>query len=127
MQIEFTETELLTIENTLLSGYPPDNSIEMQIVKKIQSTMFPSVVTHKRILVTHCNSKLLLVKCIVQNTKKSLFEAKSIADTLMGTDNKCNGTLLLNESSMTPEQWEAVVTQYDNTESCNDHIEWNYV
>lgn len=127
MQIDFTETELLTIESALLSGYPPDDSIEMQIVNKIQSAMHTPVVTRKRIILTHCESKIQLVKCIMNNAKKNISEAKSIADTLFGINNRCGGTLLLNESSITPEQWEAIVTEYDNDESCNDHIEWNYV
>ena len=119
MQIDFTETELLTIESILLSGYPSDDSIEIQIVKKIQSaTCTPP--KHKRVIVTHCDNKLQFVKALFECIpKKSLFECKSIADQLV-KDGKCNGALLLNESSITPIEWEEIAR---NTPD----LKWEYV
>ena len=83
---------------------------------------------NKIVKVTNCNGKLQFVKAIMNNTSKSLYESKCIADSLImpksGGGMKSVGTLLLNESSITPEQWEAIVKQC-NTNSTE--LEWHYV
>lgn len=82
---------------------------------------------NKIVKVTNCSGKLPFVKAIVNNTNKSLYESKCIADSLiMPSSNgmKSVGTLLLNESSITTEQWEAIVKQCDET---NVGLKWEYV
>lgn len=87
---------------------------------------------NKIVKVTNCNRKLQFVKAIINNTSKSLYESKCIADSLIMPDRdyysnggmKSVGTLLLNESSITPEQWEAIVEQC-NTDGTE--LEWSYV
>ena len=77
---------------------------------------------NKRIRLTNCRSKLLFVKAIMDVTHKSLFESKNIADSIAKTKGLHGyeyGTLLLNESSITPEQWEKIISL------CN--IEFEYV
>lgn len=75
---------------------------------------------HKRVKVTECNSKLHFVKSIMDVTKKSLFESKNIADSLVC--NGCStGVLLLNESSITVEQWDNIVAML------GEGIKWEYV
>lgn len=78
---------------------------------------------NKRIKLTKCEARLHFVKTIMEVTGKSLFESKNIVDSIV----KCNGlhdyeygTLLLNESSITPEQWEEIANL------CPD-IEFEYV
>lgn len=75
---------------------------------------------HKIVQLTACSGKLRFVKAIKDNTKKSLFESKNIADALWDY-NKNPGVLLLNESSITVEQWERIAEQ------AKDDIEWRYV
>lgn len=75
---------------------------------------------HKIVQLTACPGKLQFVKAIMENTKKSLLESKNIADALW--DYKKNpGILLLNESSITVEQWEKIAEQ------AKDNIKWHYV
>lgn len=84
---------------------------------------------HKRVAVFYCPNKLQFVKAIKEFTSKSLLEAKNIADPVIrlhynditGKTEHQYGTLLLNESSITPKQWERIV-QYPNLE-----IKWEYV
>ena len=67
---------------------------------------------NKRIRLTKCESKLHFVKAIMDVTHKSLCESKNIADSIAKTKGLHSyeyGTLLLNESSITPEQWEKIV------------------
>lgn len=67
---------------------------------------------NKRIKLTNCESKLRFVKAIMDVTGKSLLESKNIADSIAkskGLHGYEYGTLLLNESSITPEQWEKIV------------------
>jgi hypothetical protein len=78
---------------------------------------------NKRIKLTKCEARLHFVKTIMEVTSKSLFESKNIVDSIV----KCNGlhdyeygTLLLNESSITPEQWEKIANL------CRD-VEFEYV
>lgn len=66
---------------------------------------------NKRIKLTKCESKLHFVKTIMEVTGKSLLESKNIADLIAkpkGLHGYEYGTLLLNESSITPEQWEKI-------------------
>lgn len=80
---------------------------------------------NKTVKVTNCSGKLMFVKAIVNNTNKSLYEAKCIADSLtMPSPTGMKSVLLLNESSITPEQWEAIVKQCDET---NVGLKWEYV
>lgn len=82
---------------------------------------------NKIVKVTNCSGKLQFVKAIMNNTNKSLYESKCIADSLIMPSSdgmKSVGTLLLNESSITPEQWEAIVKQCDET---NVGLKWEYV
>lgn len=74
---------------------------------------------HKIVRVTKCNAYLFFVKCVKNETKKSLFEAKNIVDSLL--KNESTGTLLLNESSITVKQWEKIV------KLMKDELEWEYV
>lgn len=80
---------------------------------------------HKRVAIHDCASKLIFVKAIKEITGKSLLEAKNIANSVMSwdwhADKYVGGTLLLNESSITPEQWELIVL-YPGLE-----IKWEYV
>lgn len=66
---------------------------------------------NKRIKLTNCEGKLQFVKAIKEVTGKSLLESKNIADLIAipnGVSGYKYGTLLLNESSITPEQWEEI-------------------
>ena len=68
---------------------------------------------NKRVKLTNCNAKLQFVKAIKDVTGKSLLESKNIADSIAkpkGLHGYEYGTLLLNESSITPEQWEKIVS-----------------
>ena len=84
---------------------------------------------HKRVAIFYCSNKLLFVKAIKEVTGKSLLEAKNIADSVIelryneitGKLEYQYGVLLLNESSITPKQWEQIV-QYPGLE-----IKWEYV
>jgi len=82
---------------------------------------------HKRVKVTKCSSKLLLVKRIKQRTRKSLYEAKCIVDQIVPSysSHQEPGVLLLNESSITPEQWEHIVEDYQKY--AHEKLEWEYV
>ena len=74
---------------------------------------------NKRIKLTKLEAKLHFVKSIMDVTKKSLLESKNIADSLAkynGLGEYEFGTLLLNESSITPEQWEEIVKQCPDVE-----------
>lgn len=74
---------------------------------------------HKVIRVTKCNAYLFFVKCIKEQSHKSLIEAKNIADSLL--KNEPAGTLLLNESSIAVKQWEKIV------KLMKDDLKWEYV
>ena len=80
---------------------------------------------HKRVAILDCPAKLQFVKAIMKSTGKSLLEAKNIVDSVINYDWHASkyvyGTLLLNESSITPEQWEKLI-QYPELE-----IKWEYV
>ena len=80
---------------------------------------------NKCVKILDCPAKLPFVKAIKESTGKSLLEAKNIADSVINYDWHASkyvyGTLLLNESSITPEQWEQIV-QYPELE-----IKWEYV
>lgn len=79
---------------------------------------------HKRVKIIDCQSKLQFVKAIKEATGKSLLEAKNIADSVMVCNNRSGnydyGTLLLNESSITPIEWEEIA---ENTPG----LKWEYV
>lgn len=78
---------------------------------------------NKRIRLTKCGSKLYFVKTIKEVTGKSLLESKNIADSIVkynGLHDFEYGTLLLNESSITPKQWEKIANL------CPD-VEFEYV
>lgn len=75
---------------------------------------------HKIVRVTKCVAYLFFIKCIKEQTHKSLYEAKNIADSLL-KKNGTAGTLLLNESSITVKQWEKIV------KLMKDELEWEYV
>ena len=82
---------------------------------------------NKRIKLTNCASKLRFVKAVVDVTGKSLLECKNIADLLAipnGVSGYKYGTLLLNESSITPEQWEEITR---NTYFIESGTEFEYV
>lgn len=76
---------------------------------------------HKRIKVTECNYKLQFVKSIMDVTKKSLLESKNIADSLIDCHGRSQGVLLLNESSITPSEWEEIA------KNMNSGIKLEYV
>lgn len=66
---------------------------------------------NKRVKLTNCNHILQFVKTIMDVTGKSLLESKNIADSIVkpkGLNGYEYGILLLNESSITPEQWEKI-------------------
>lgn len=68
---------------------------------------------NKRVKLTNCEAKLHFVKAIMDVTGKSLLESKNIADSVAkpkGLNGYEYGTLLLNESSITHEQWEKIVS-----------------
>lgn len=79
---------------------------------------------HKRVKLIDCPGKLQFVKAIKETTHKSLLEAKNIADSVINYnwhESKYDyGMLLLNESSITPEQWEEIAK---NTPD----LKWEYV
>lgn len=79
---------------------------------------------NKRVKIISCPAKLQFVKTIVEVTGKSLLEAKNIADSVINynryEEKYDYGTLLLNESSITPEQWEEIAK---NTPD----LKWEYV
>ena len=79
---------------------------------------------HKRVKIISCPEKLLFVKAIKESTGKSLLEAKNIAESVVklnpgGHGYDC-GTLLLNESSITPQQWQEITKNVKT-------LEWEYV
>ena len=68
---------------------------------------------NKRIKLTKCEAKLHFVKTIMEVTGKSLLESKNIADSIIkckGLNDYEYGTLLLNESSITSDQWKKIVS-----------------
>lgn len=82
---------------------------------------------NKVVKVTKCEAKLQFVKHIKEVTHKNLHEVKCIADSLIAWkdgEQKSVGTLLLNESSITPEQWEEIVKRCERSVA---GLEWNYV
>lgn len=84
---------------------------------------------NKIVKIKKCTFKLTFVKAIKDVTKKSLLECKNIADSVMkskyaastGTSYYEYGTLLLNESSITVEQWEKIA------EAMDSDLEWEYI
>lgn len=74
---------------------------------------------HKIVRVTKCSAYLFFVKCVKEQSHKSLIEAKNIVDSLL--KNEPAATLLLNESSITVKQWEKIV------KLMKDDLEWEYV
>lgn len=86
----------------------------------------------KRVRVDECNSKLLLIKCVKECARKSLYESKCIVDQIVPSPSSHQepGVLLLNESSITPEQWEHIVEIYQTkqiSESEKGQLIWCYV
>ena len=82
---------------------------------------------NKRIKLTNCEGKLQFVKAIKEVTGKSLLESKNIADLIAipnGLSGYKYGTLLLNESSITPEQWEEI-TRHPSFKDAE--VEFEYV
>lgn len=77
---------------------------------------------HKVVRVKRCDSKLQFVKAIKTVTNKSLLESKNIADSLIDCHGRSNGVILLNESSITPSEWEEIAAT-----SLNYGLEWEYV
>lgn len=79
---------------------------------------------NKRVKIIACPAKLQFVKAIYEATSKSLYEAKKIADSVVNydyfEDKYVCGILLLNESSITPEQWEEI------TKNCSE-LKWEYI
>lgn len=90
---------------------------------------------HKRVKVTKCSSKLLLVKCVKECARKTLYEAKCIVDQIVPSPSSHQepGVLLLNESSITPEQWEHIADDYNALSALlppdprRGSLEWEYV
>jgi len=82
----------------------------------------------KRVKLLLCKSKLRLVKAIKENCRKSLLDAKNIVDCVVTLDRSSSelfaykyGILLLNESSITPSQWEKI------SEQMGEDLQWEYV
>ena len=75
---------------------------------------------HKIVRITKCKSMLNFVHAVKCCTHKSLLESKNIVCALWNNGNSA-GTLLLNEGSITVEQWEAIAQQAGN------NITWEYV
>lgn len=83
---------------------------------------------HKRVKIVSCENKLSFIRAIYETTGKSLLESKNIADLMVRPKfDSVNqfigyeyGTLLLNESSVTPTQWEKIV-------SIVNDLKWEYV
>lgn len=78
---------------------------------------------NKRIKLTKLEAKLQFVKAIMEVTHKSLFDSKNIADSIAksnGLNGYEYGILLLNESSITQEEWEEIVKR------CPD-VEFKYI
>lgn len=78
---------------------------------------------NKRVKLTNCKNILRFVKAIMDVTGKSFLESKNIARSLvkpLGLGDYEYGTLLLNESSITPKQWEKI------TNLCPD-VKFEYV
>lgn len=71
---------------------------------------------NKRVKIIDCDSKSRFVKAIMEATGKSLLESRDIVP---GFLKYRHGTLLLNESSITPEQWEKI------TQDVPD-LKWEY-
>ena len=66
---------------------------------------------NKRVKLTNCKNILRFVKAIMDVTHKSRLESINIANSVAkpkGLNGYEYGTLLLNESSITPEQWEKI-------------------
>lgn len=77
---------------------------------------------HKRVKITNCPEILLFVKAIKESTGKSLLECRNIVDLIRVKNDptKLNGTLLLNESSITPQEWQEIAKNVET-------LEWEYV
>ena len=73
------------------------------------------------IKVTKCNSRLQFVSQIKNVTHKSLLESKNIADSVWD-GKRTTGTLCLNESSITVDQWLKIVEPFSKNE-----FEWEIV
>jgi len=70
---------------------------------------------HKRVHVTNCYDPLKFTECIRNVTGKCVSDASAIAKATTG------GVLLLNESSIMPEEWEKI------TSEMKDLLKWEYI
>jgi hypothetical protein len=76
------------------------------------------------IKIKKCTCKLHLTAAIKAETGKSLLECKNIVDTLIDQHGRTAGTLQLNRSSISQEQWERIV----NSKFLKGiTLEWEYV
>lgn len=82
---------------------------------------------NKIVKINECTYKLRFVNALKNATNKSLLECKNIADSVIKTEFKDGdiqysyGVLLLNESSITQEQWESVAN------AMKDELKWEYI
>lgn len=82
---------------------------------------------NKIVKINECTYKLRFVNALKNVTNKSLLECKNIADSVIKAEFKDGciqysyGVLLLNESSITQEQWESIAKMM------KDNLEWEYV
>ena len=106
--LQLSEIELETICQALSQAGLENDELYKRLMSKIISTP-----VHARVKITHCENKLRLVKAIMDSTHMGL---KDIADNTVD-----GGILLLNESSISKEQWEQIA----QSQSLN--IKWTYV
>lgn len=109
--LRLSEIELETICQALSQAGLENDELYKRLMSKIISTP-----VHARVKITHCENKLRLVKAIIEATHMGLKSAKDIADNTVD-----GGILLLNESSISKEQWEQIA----QSQSLN--IKWTYV
>lgn len=124
--LQLTEIEIETICQALSQAGLENDELYKRLMSKIISTIVQlSNVwiqhtridpVHARVKITHCENKLRLVKAIMEATHMGLKSAKDIADNTVD-----GGILLLNESSISKEQWEQIA----QSQSLN--IKWTYV
>ena len=76
------------------------------------------------IKINKCTSKLNLIVAVKTETKRPLLESKNIVETLIDQHGRTAGTLQLNRSSISQEEWERIVSSKYLKDIT---LEWQYV
>lgn len=109
--LQLSEIELETICQALSQAGLENNELYKRLMSNITNDP-----VHARVKITHCKNKLRLVKAIKETTHMPLISAKNIVGNTVN-----GGILLLNESSISKEQWEQIAQDQVS------NIKWTYV